>query len=90
MSINATALWKWARGYAKRNEDAGDGTKYPTMREATKRFRCTLDDIEDVLGDDIEDDEIGPDYYLGIATAWGGNGGVAAIEVRGEYLIEAY
>lgn len=91
MSITAPRLWKWARGYAKKREDAGKGTVYPTMREATKRFHCTLDDIEDVVGDDIEDDdEIGPDHYLGIGVAWGVNGGMAPIEVRGEQIIEAY
>lgn len=88
MSTNAIDLWRWARAYAKRHEDAGQGTQYPTMREATKRFRCTLDDIEAVIGDDLGDDE---DRYLGIAVAVGIQGvGTANIEVRGEQLIEAY
>jgi hypothetical protein len=89
MSANAVDLWRWARGYAKRHEDTGKGTQYPTMREATKRFRCTLDDIENVIGDDLGEE----DRYLGIATAvraGGMGGGVAEIEARGDYLIEAY
>jgi len=87
MSANAIDLWRWARAYAKKHEDAGRGTQYPTMREATKRFRCTLDDIENVMGDDLGEE----DRYLGIAVAVGVHGvGYANIETRGEQLIEAY
>ena len=88
-SLSATALWNWARKHAKRHEDAGRGTRYPTMRDATKRFRCTLDDIEGITGDDVEGQD---DYYLGIATAIGvpGGGAIGNIEPRGEQLVEAY
>lgn len=87
MSANAIDLWRWARAYAKEHEDAGRGTQYPTLREATKRFRCTLDDIENVIGDDLGEG----DRYLGIAVAVGIPGaGMADIEPRGAQLIEAY
>lgn len=87
--LSATALWEWARRHAKRHEDAGRGTQYPTMRAATKRFRCSMDDIESVTGDDVQGQK---DYYLGIATAIGipGGGGIGNIEPRGEQLVEAY
>lgn len=89
-SLTATALWLWARAYAKRHEDAGRGTQYPTLREATRRFRCTLDDIENTVGDDVEV-EGHEDYYLGIAVAVGISGsGYADLEPRGEQLVEAY
>lgn len=84
--LNATALWTWARGYAKRQENSGRGTQYPTMREATKRFRCTMDDIENIVGDDLDDD----DKYLGLGVAWRVGTGIATIETRGDYVIEAY
>jgi hypothetical protein len=46
-----------------------------------------MDDIENVIGDDIGDE----DRYLGIAVAVGISGvGMADIEPRGEQLIEAY
>jgi hypothetical protein len=87
VSANAIDLWRWARAYAKKHEDTGRGTQYPTMREATKRFRCTLDDIENVMGDDLGEE----DRYLGIAVAVGIPGvGYANIETRGDQLIEAY
>lgn len=90
MSANAIDLWRWARGYSKRHEDSGKGTQYPTMREATKRFKCSMDDIENVMGDDLGD---GEDRYLGLAVAvrvGGHGGGVGDIEPRGAQLIEAY
>lgn len=88
--INATALWKWARAYAARAVAAEKGTVYPTFREATKRFRCSLDDVENVIGDDIEDVDV-PEPYLGIGVGFGVNGGgVHWFEARGEYVVEAY
>lgn len=87
MCVNAIDLWRWARAYAKRREDAGLGTRYPTMREATKRFHCTLDDVENVVGDDLGDEN----RYLGIAVALGTLGaGHANINHRSEQLVEAY
>jgi hypothetical protein len=84
--MTAQELFNWARAYSKRAQAAGKCETCPTMREATKRFRCTMDDIEDVIGDDIKGD-----HYLGIATAVGVQGvGCADIEPRGEQLIEAY
>ena len=59
---------------------------YPTMREATKRFKCSMDDIENVISDDLGNDN----RYLGLVVAWGINGGCANIEHRGDYGIEAY
>jgi len=56
------------------------------MREATKRFHCTLDDIENIIDDDIEPE----DSYLGLGVAWRVGNGVADIEHRGDYVIEAY
>lgn len=84
--LTAPNLWTWARAHAKRHEDAGRGTQYPTAREATKRFRCTLDDIENIVGDDLEDD----DKYLGLGVAYGVNNLFAEIEHRGDYIVEAY
>lgn len=86
MSANAIELWRWARAYAKKHEDAGRGSQYPTMREATKRFRCSMDDIENVISDDLGDE----DRYLGLIVAHGVNNLVGAIEHRGDYGIEAY
>ena len=84
--MTAQELFNWARKYAKRHEDIGRGTQYPTMREATKRFHCTLDDIENIIDDDIEPE----DSYLGLGVAWRVGNGVADIEHRGDYVIEAY
>ena len=86
MSANAIDLWKWARRYAKRREDAGKGTQYPTLRQATKRFRCSMDDIEGVIHDDLGDDS----RYLGLIVAVRVGSGVGEIERRGDYQVEAY
>lgn len=88
MSVNATSLWKWARGRAARAAKAGKGPVYPTFREATLRFRCTLDDVENVLGDDVEAEGFN---YLGMGVGVGVPGGGASwFEARGQYLVEAY
>lgn len=84
MSVNAIDLWRWARGYSKRHERASH--QYPTMRQASKRFKCNYDDIENVMGDDLGDES----RYLGLGTAWKVGGGVAEIKHRGDYVIEAY
>lgn len=86
MRANSIDLWRWARAYAKKREDAGRGTQYPTMRGATKRFRCSMDDIENIMGDDIGEE----DRYLGLAVAVGIQGVGYADLPRGEQLIEAY
>lgn len=89
--LSASALWRWANGRYKRACASGANTpEYPTMREATKRFACTLDDIENIVGDDVEIAGVA-EPYLGIGTAFGvSGGGVASIEARGDYVIEAY
>jgi len=79
--MTAEKLWVWASAYARRAEKTGKGTQYPTFRQATKRFHCTLDDIEDIIGDDPGADE----RYLGITTYYSFEAS------RGDYwLVEAY
>lgn len=85
--LTAARLWTWARRRAHAAEAADLGTQYPTMREAARRFRCGLDDIELYAGDDPG----GDDRYLGIAVAEGIPGvGSADIEPSGAWLVEAY
>lgn len=58
---------------------------YPTFRQAAKRFRTTLDEIERAIED------YRGEGYLGAAVALGIPGvGVAEITPRGEYQIETY
>ena len=78
-------LFTYADRFASRAENAGKGTQYPTLRQTAKRFKVTYDEIEQVA------DDYQGDGYLGIACAVGISGvGSAAIEPRGEHLVEAY
>ena len=78
-------LFDYADRFARRHEDAGKGTVCPTLRQVSKRFRCTYDEIEDACEEGVED------CYLGIATAFGIAGyGHADITPRGAQLVEAY
>jgi hypothetical protein len=84
-TIQPSALFAYADRFARRNEYAGRGTQYPTMRQAAVRFRCKLDDIEDATQDYQEDG------YLGLACAVAIPGvGSADITPRGAWLVEAY
>ena len=78
-------LFRYADRYARRNERAGKGTKYPTVRQAAKRFRTTQANVvETVEGAYIEN------VYFELAVAIGIPGvGHAALE-GGDQLIEAY
>lgn len=79
-------LFNYVNRYALRNERNGNGTVYPTFRQAAKRFHCTYDDIQDAV-DGYQSDE----GYLGVAIAIGIPGhGYASITPRGNHLIEAY
>lgn len=86
VKVTSDQLWSYARKYADKKEKAGMGTQYPTMRQATKRFKCKIDDIQDAV-----DDACFNDKYLGLAVAYGVSGfGSFEIEHRGNYEIEAY
>ena len=78
-------LFDYADKYARKHEDTGKGTQFPTMRKAAKRFRCKLSDIEDAVNDYYGDG------YMGIVVAVGMSGvGYAEIDIKGDQYIEAY
>jgi hypothetical protein len=83
--VTAEALFKWVSGKRKASEDAGQGTAYPTLAEAARRFRCPIDDIETA----IEDGQGSVPGYFGIAVAIGNGHGYYPLP-RGQWLIEAY
>lgn len=84
-TICPNALFRYADKFAKRNEAAGKGTVYPTLRQAASRFRCRLDDIENACESYIGEG------YLGVACGIGIQGvGAALIEHRSNWLVEAY
>lgn len=55
----------------------------PNFREAARKFRCKISDLEDVI----------QDYqgagYLGYAVGFQCGGGAAPFKNKGDYLIEA-
>lgn len=77
-------LYAYANKFARRAEDAGEGTRYPTMRQATKQFKVRLSDIEDAC----------QDYcgrgYLGLAVGFRTGSGYGVYAVKGDCLVEAY
>ena len=49
--MTAAGLYRWANRYRHRNEAAGQGTQYPTVRQAMRRFRVTQQQVLDVVAD---------------------------------------
>lgn len=78
-------LFRYATRYAKRSENAGKGTQHPTFRQAAKRFRCRIDDIESAC----EDYDGGGYMKAGVAMGMLGHG-YACFENKGDWLVEAY
>ena len=81
----AETVFNYANRFARRNEKAGRGTRYPTVRQAAKRFRVTQSSIVDIVeGSDIDG------AYFELAVALGIPGvGNASLE-GGDQMIEAY
>jgi hypothetical protein len=78
-------LFTYASKFTRRHERHGEGTIYPTMRQAAKYFGVSIDQIEEVADEGLEGER-----YLGLATAVRAGSGVANIEPRGAWLVEAY
>ena len=83
--IDPQKLFSYSDRFAARHETKGEGTVYPTVRQAAKRFRCSYDDIQDAV------DSFDGEGYLGIAVAIGIPGsGYDKITPDGDRPIEAY
>jgi hypothetical protein len=72
-------LWNYARKLALNSEYKGFGTKYPTVREASRRFRCRQMEIFEVAG------EYQGEGYLGTASYF-----CEPPEPPGDHVVEAY
>lgn len=77
-------LFIYADRFARRAEKAGKGTQYPTFRQAAKRFRVKISDIEDACNDWCGEE------YMRAIVAFRVGGGVGCIESKGDYQVEAY
>jgi len=80
-------LFSYVQNFARKNEEAGRGTQYPTFRQAAKRMKCTYDELQQLI------DDYQGEGYMGAATGFqvgGMGGGHYHIETRGSYLVEAY
>jgi acyl carrier protein phosphodiesterase len=81
MIPTADKLWQYARRLALHSEYRGFGTKYPTVREAARHFKCRQSEIVEAT----EDDMYPHDRYLGVAC-WN----TEVPEPLGDYVVEAY
>ncbi len=77
--VNPDALFAYALRYSNRRAKPHS---FPTFREAAKRFRTNIDEIESAI------DSYQGRGFMGAAVAFGGGGGFAEIKSRGNYLIE--
>ncbi len=84
MELTPEELFNWANEYARKSEAAGGGTRYPTLRMATRRYGVSQARIEELLD---EGTDLG---YLGLAVGVRTTSGVGTIEPRDECLVEAY
>lgn len=85
MAITPQALFDYATAYASKAESEGKGTAYPTFREVAKRFKASHEEIEQACQD--WDQSTG---YMQPAVGVRSGAGVAAFELRGDCLVEAY
>jgi hypothetical protein len=77
-------LFDWADEYARSSEARGNGTRYPTLRMAARRYGTSQARIEELLEEGTDEG------YLGLAVGIRTASGVGAFETRGECLVEAY
>ena len=81
------ALFRYAENFAAQKKATGCGTRWPTFRQCASRIKCTYDELEQLVADYQGDGYMG----VGVAHQVGGTGGgVYHIQVRGEYVVEAY
>lgn len=81
-AISSEQLFRYALAFSKRAQARGDNRLFPSFRQAAKRFKTTLDTIEDAI-----QDYTGPGYMgavVGIKTY----SGYGDIKNRGDYLVE--
>lgn len=84
MTPTSRQLYAYASRFASASEKAGEGTKWPTFRQAARRFRCTLDEIEEAVA------SYEGDGYMGAGVAMATSAGYYPLRRRGQWVIEAY
>lgn len=62
-------IFNYIHSFAKKNEKQGKGTRWPKLRVISKKFKCSVEDIEEMV-----DSYDGPGY-VGFIVAEGINGG---------------
>ena len=82
--VTPATLFKYVDKFARRHENTGKGTVYPTLRQTAKHFRTTISEIEEVADDYCE---LG---YLGLVVGVGIPGAGYADLLRGQWQVEAY
>lgn len=82
--LTADSLFRYARSFARRSEAADRGTKFPTFRQAARRFKVRLAEVEDACND-----YVGAGYMKPAVGVRSGSG-VAVFESMGDWLVEAY
>ncbi len=83
--VTPDKLFAWADKYARKMEESGRGTQYPTFKQATNRFKVNLDAIEDACNEGLYDDR-----YLGAGVGVRTGSGIGLHKHRGDWVVEAY
>lgn len=78
--VSKTELWSWA------NKLSNSG-KMPTLRDAARRFGCSMDTIEHVI--ELEPMPHESPFELGLIVALGGMQGGGELD-RPDWIVEAY
>jgi hypothetical protein len=86
--VNADALFDYAMAFCKASEEKDRGSDYPTFREAAKKFKVRISDIEEAVETFHNDnqDERYMDAIVGVRCG----AGIAPYNRVGDYKIEAY
>lgn len=82
--LSAEQLFAYADKYARRHEKEGDGTQYPTVRQAARRFKVPQKVIREVA-----EEGCGWYGYLGLIVAVRAGSGVGELD-GGDQQVEAY
>lgn len=86
--VDPNALFDYAVAFCKESESKDRGSDYPTFREAAKKFKVRISDIQDVVETFHNDnqDERYMDAMVGVRCG----AGIAAFNRVGDYKVEAY
>jgi len=86
--VDPNALFDYATAFCKESEAKDRGSDYPTFREAAKKFKVRISDIQDALENFRNDNQ--DERYMDAMVGMRCGAGIVSFERMGDYKVEAY